>query len=96
MKRLQEALETLGLSVDILEESAAAALASAQPSKQTSPTKSAPKTKARGHASAKAAKSDDVAQNLFTPNELSTVKRRLDDAIERLESALEVTADGAR
>jgi hypothetical protein len=33
--------------------------------------------------------------NLFSPAQLTNVKQRLDDAIERLESALEA-ADGSR
>lgn len=80
MKRLEEALATLDLAVDVLEESAASALA--------------PKTRARAH-SGKAAPKDDMAASLFSPAQLTTVKRRLDDAIGRLEDALEV-ADGAR
>lgn len=80
MKRLEEALSTLDLAVDLLEESAAAALA--------------PKTRARA-ANAKASKVDDMADSLFSPAQLNTVKRRLDDAIGRLEDALEV-ADGTR
>lgn len=42
----------------------------------------------------KAPPADDVGL-LFSPDQLTSVKQRLDDAIERLESALE-TADGAR
>jgi hypothetical protein len=79
MKRLEEALSTLELATDLLEESAAAALA--------------PKTRPRS--GGKAAKSDDMADSLFSPAQLTTVKRRLDDAIGRLEDALEV-ADGSR
>lgn len=79
MKRLDDALSTLDLAVDLLEEQAAAALA----------------PKARARAAGKASKADDMADSLFSPDQLNTVKRRLDDAIGRLEDALEV-ADGAR
>ncbi len=84
MRRLEEALDTLGLAVDLLEESAASALAS-------QPTPTMPRQRKAG---SKAPRADDVG-SLFSPAQLNTVKQRLDDAIERLESALEV-ADGTR
>lgn len=76
-KRLDDSLATLEMAVDLLEDSAARALAP-RPRRQ----------------SGKAPQADDVGL-LFSPDQLTSVKQRLDDAIERLESALE-TADGAR
>jgi len=79
MKRLDDALATLELAVDLLEDSAAHALP--------------PQPKPRKHGG-KAPAADDMG-NLFSPAQLTNVKQRLDDAIERLESALEA-ADGSR
>ncbi len=78
LKRLEDSLATLGIAVDLLEESATQVL-------------SAPRSRRQG---GRAPRADDVGL-LFSPDQLTSVKQRLDDAIERLESALE-TADGAR
>lgn len=81
MKRLTEALASLDLAIDTLEDTAANALATNNRKRPSQP-KAAP------------AAGDDMG-GLFSAEQLSTVKARLDDAIERLESALEV-ADGTR
>ncbi len=80
MKRLNEALASLDLAIDTLEDTAANHLASTGTRKRTT--------------GGKAAAEDDMG-GLFSADQLNTVKARLDDAIERLESALEV-ADGTR
>jgi len=77
MKRLTEALASLDMAVDTLEDSVVSHLATGRKKQPT-----------------RALKGDDMS-SLFSQEQLSTVKQRLDDAIERLESALE-TADGAR
>jgi exonuclease VII small subunit len=77
MKRLEEALASLDAAVDMLEDTAASHLAT-------------PATKKR--AAQKPMSGDDMG-SLFSSEHLSNVKQRLDDAIERLENALEV-ADG--
>lgn len=79
MKRLTEALASLDLAIDTLEDAAASHLA--------------PQVRKRASA-VKADVGDDVG-GLFSTEQLNNVKARLDDAIERLESALEA-ADGAR
>lgn len=78
MKRLSEALASLDLAVDQLEDTVAGQLAANR--NQRKP--------------ARALKDDDM-NSLFSDDHLSSVKQRLDDAIERLENALE-TADGSR
>jgi hypothetical protein len=78
MKRLSEALASLDLAVDQLEDTVAGQLA-ANRSQRKPP---------------RALKGDDM-NSLFSDGQLSSVKQRLDDAIERLESALE-SADVAR
>lgn len=82
MKRLNEALASLDLAIDSLEDTAANHLAT---------NGNAPRK--RSTATGKPA--DDDMGGLFSADQLNTVKARLDDAIERLESALEV-ADGTR
>lgn len=79
MKRLNEALATLDLAIDTLEDATANSLANGSRKRAPQNTKSGVQ--------------DDMG--LFSPEQLNTVKARLDDAIERLESALEV-ADGTR
>ena len=86
MKRLSEALNNLDLALDRLEDTVVAQLAAA-------PAKPASKRKSTKAAKEAAAEDHSDLNALFTPDQLSTVKRRLDDAIDRLESALEV-ADG--
>lgn len=81
MKRLNEALASLDLAIDTLEDTAANHLAPRARTRATQP----------GRAGGEA---DDIG-GLFSAEQLTTVKARLDDAIERLESALEV-ADGTR
>lgn len=49
---------------------------------------------ARKRPAARPAKGDDLS-SLFSDGQLTSVKQRLDDAIERLENALETT-DGTR
>lgn len=80
MKRLTEALASLDLAIDTLEDAAASHLA--------------PQVRKRPAAAGKPAGEDDLG-GLFSSEHLNTVKARLDDAIERLETALEV-ADGTR
>jgi len=80
MKRLTEALASLDLAIDTLEDTAANALANNNRKRPSQP---------------KAAGGGDDMGGLFSAEQLNTVKARLDDAIERLESALEV-ADGTR
>ncbi len=79
MKSLEDALAYLDLSIDTLEDAAANRLAHTARNKRTP--------------SGKAMAADDIG-SLFSTEQLTNVKARLDDAIERLESALEV-ADGA-
>lgn len=81
MKRLNEALASLDLAIDTLEDAAAQHMAPNVRKRQSAP-------------SSRTGGSDDVG-GLFSSEQLNTVKARLDDAIERLESALEV-ADGTR
>ncbi len=79
MKRLTEALSELDTAVDLLEDTVASQLAA---------------SRKRQERPAKPARPDDM-NSLFSDGQLSAVKQRLDDAIERLENALE-TSDGAR
>ena len=78
MKRLNEALASLDLAIDTLEDAAASHLA----------------PNVRKRAAVRSEAGDDVG-GLFSHEQLNNVKARLDDAIERLESALEV-ADATR
>lgn len=81
MKRMNEALAALDLAIDTLEDAAATHLA--------------PRTRARPAQPNRPVGQEDDIGGLFSVEQLTTVKARLDDAIERLESALEV-ADGTR
>lgn len=80
MGKVDDAIGSLEVAVNLLEEAVTAKERSHYAQKVKKP------------APVKAQGSMDL---LFSPNELSEVKNRLDDAIERLESALE-GADGAR
>jgi len=82
MKQLDEAIDTLEIAVSLLEEATA-----------TKAKEGATAPAARRKASSKATAT--AMDTLFSPAELTDVKARLDEAIERLESALEV-ADGPR
>lgn len=85
-RKLEDSLNTLSMAVELLEDSAATVLA-----RKAAPVKSSDKDdKAKAPArSKKAAPHKDDFGSLFTPSELNNVKRRLDDAIERLENVLE-------
>lgn len=89
MGRLDDALGTLEVAVDLLEDSAARFMAS-RPRRASS--KGSPKSPAK---TLDGGKKDDLMGSLFSPEQLTDVKHQLDTAIERLESALEA-ADGAR
>lgn len=82
MKHLDDAIDTLEIAVSLLEEATAAKVKDA----------ALPAAVRRKPAAAKGTAAMD---SLFSPAELTDVKARLDEAIERLESALEV-ADGPR
>ena len=82
MKHLDDAIDTLEIAVSLLEDAAAAKVKDSAP-QAVARRKPAP------------AKGNAAMDSLFSPAELTDVKARLDEAIERLESALEV-ADGPR
>lgn len=88
-RKLEDSLNTLSMAVELLEDSAATILA-----RKSHPTKDEKEDKSKMIAPSKqprkktAAHHDDFG-SLFTPSELNNVKRRLDDAIERLENVLE-------